>query len=281
MAHETVAFIGDLTVDNYKNIEIDPHYGGSSLNNAVWALRSGATRVSVIAAVGDDEAGKSFLKKMHEEHVDSTGVTALSGETSTIEIFIDPASGERSLRNWRAGVLEKYHLGKKEFDLLRLYTSASLTIYRNTKHLISELSQWGEVEEGRPFLAVNFGDLSHFDHSIDIVIANIGGIDAGFFGLDKETDKERIREIQLLAKDTKKLMVVTLGNFGAIAFDRNSTYEAPIIPLPDEKVKDKTGAGDAFLAGFIVDYMKYMNIQTALEAGNRIAAQKIQILGAY
>jgi sugar/nucleoside kinase (ribokinase family) len=281
MNHESIAFIGDLTVDNYPEFDKNPYFGGSSMNNAIWALRAGAEHVSVIAAVGDDEAGKSFLEKIKQEHINSIGVIVKPGRTSTIEIIVDSRSGERSLREWQAGVLEQYHLGDKEFALLHVHSAASLTIYGKTRHLIYELSQWGQTEEERPFLAVNFSDLSHFNHSLDIVNTNIRGIDAGFFGLKKEDDAEIIKDIQLIARDTGKLMVVTLNEYGAVAFDGKKKLVAPSVYVEKINIQDKTGAGDAFLAGFIVEYMKSRDVREALGAGNRIAARKIQILGAY
>jgi sugar/nucleoside kinase (ribokinase family) len=280
MHTSSIAFIGDLTVDKYPTLH-KTHLGGASLNSAIWALRAGAERASVIAAVGNDDAGKLYFDKMHEEHIDSTGVMVLPGKTSAIEIFIDPKSGERKYGAWHAGVLEQYHLREKEYDFLRLHKAASLTVYGKTKHLLSELSLWSEAVKMKPFLVVNFDDLSQFDHSLNIVKNNLNGIDAGFFGLDKEEDKKRIQELRKLAKDTGKLMVVTLGKSGAIAFDGNTKYEAPARHINPAAIKDTTGAGDAFLAGFIVQYMKSYDILSSLVAGNRIAAQKIQILGAY
>jgi len=280
MYKSSIAFIGDLTVDRYPNLG-KKYLGGASLNSAIWALRAGTKKVSVVAAVGNDEDGKLYFKKMREENIDSTGVSVLSGKTSTIEIFVDPKTGERSYGKWRVGVLEQYHLGEKEFDFICLHKAASLTVYGKTKHLLSELTLWSEAVKKKPFLTVNFGNLSELDHPFDIIAANVHGIDAGFFGLDKGADKEKIKELQLLAKDTGKLMVVTLGKSGAIAFKGNKNYEAPAIHINSKEIKDTTGAGDAFLAGFIVQYLKSCDILSSLEEGNRIAAQKVQILGAY
>ena len=273
-----LAFIGDLTVDYYPKLN-KKHLGGSSLNSAIWALRSGTDRVSIVAAVGDDEVGTAYLRKMRELGIEDAGVSVFRGITSNIEIFVDRSTGERQWGNWEAGVLGRYHLGDKAFDHLRVQSAASLTIYGKTAHLLTELSDWGRNEERKPFLAVNFDDLSQFTRSINVVEKHIDGIDAAFFGLDKEADEEIIKDISALSRDTGKLMIVTIGKYGAVAFQGGNELLSPAYTV--ENVIDTTGAGDAFLAGFIVCYMKTNDVQASLAVGNNIASQKIQILGAY
>lgn len=276
---DSIAFIGDLTVDTYPELG-KTHLGGSSLNSAIWARRAGANNISIIAAVGSDTAGKQFIKKIEEEHITSTGIRRMEGRTSFIEIFIDPVTKERSWGGWNAGVLGEYHLGEHEFSFLRHQAIASLTVYGKTAHLLSELSLWGRTTTIRPMLMVDFDDLSQFDRSIDIITKHIAGFDAGFFGLSGVSDKDKIQELQRLAGDTGKLFIMTLGKEGAIAFDGNKKYIATTQQIDSGKIQDTTGAGDAFIAGFIVQYIKSHDILSSLEAGNHTAGEKIQKFGA-
>lgn len=278
-----VTFVGDLTVDKYPKLKDKlPHLGGASLNSAVWALRVGADSASVIAAVGTDDVGKDYFAKMKLERVNADGVSILPGRTSSIEIFVDPGTGERRWGTWDGGVLEQYHLGNREFDLLRLARAASLTIYGKTVHLLPEFAGWGREHKTRPILAVNFDDLSQFDRSLKIVTDHLDGFDAAFFGLDREADGALITELEHLASDTGKLMIVTLGKHGAVGFKGIEKFESPAVYVAPGSVKDTTGAGDAFLAACIVEHMRTGgDIAASLAKGNLFGAQKIQILGAY
>lgn len=277
MLGSSIVFIGDLTVDTYPVLG-NVHLGGASLNGAMWAMRSGGDDVSIVAAVGSDKAGTLFRNKIRAEHIGDCGISVLNGKTSTIEIFID-SCGERRWGRWDPGVLEDYHLGERELTYLQTKHAVSLSIYGKTIHLLHELSAWGEKNRKDTQVTVNFDDLSQFGNSISVVRDYVDGIDAGFFGLDVSADKQHIRDLRDLANITGKLMVITLGTRGSLAFHGTREFAAPADEV--KKVVDTTGAGDAFLAGFMVHYMKSYDILSSLKAGNSLAARKIQLLGAY
>ena len=272
-----IAFVGDLTVDNYPESGTT-HHGGASLNGAIWALRLGAKRVSIVAAVGTDQAGELFLEKINSEGIHSEGLSVLQGVTSSIDIIID-SHGDHRWGTWNAGVLADYHLGEPEYRLLQKHAAASLTIYGKTRHLLPEFGSGWRKRNKPPFLAVNFDDLSQLDRSIEYVAQNIQNIDAGFFGLDFKKNAQLLSGLKRLAKETGKLIVVTLGKHGAKAWRGDDEYSASALNVPH--VVDTTGAGDAFLAAFLVEYLQTKSVESAIRKGNMIAGKKIQMLGAY
>lgn len=276
-----IAFIGDLTVDIYPELG-KTYLGGTSLNSAIWAKRAGAQHISILAAVGDDTFGNQYLKKVQEEGIDSESIKVFHGKTSTIKIFID-ANGQHGWGTWNAGVLEHYHLTSKEFKILQNQNAAVLSVYRKTQHLLSEFTEWGKEQEKPPLRVVNFDDLSQFNSSPEIVAKHIQSIDIAFFGLDREKDISLLNNIQRISRQTGKLMVVTLGKNGSIAFDGQSPYiTVPAEYVDPKRIMDTTGAGDAFLAAFIIFYLTTnRDIAVSLAAGNHFGAKKIQIIGAY
>src|SRR5579859_7544987 len=48
-----------------------------------------------------------------------------------------------------------------------------------------------------------------------------------------------------------KTLVITLGKRGAEIYTDGCFYETPVFPVPDEKIVDPTGVGDAFRAGLL------------------------------
>jgi fructoselysine 6-kinase len=272
-----IAFIGDLTVDIYPGLG-KIHLGGASLNGAVWAKRAGTKNVSVIAAVGTDEYGGKFNKMMMKKHINTEGVSVLPGATSSIDIIME-SRGDHRWGDWNAGVLANYHLGKREYTFLQKHVAVSLTIYGKTRHLLSEFTCGWRRAGDTPFLVVNFDDLSQFSRSIASVEKSLKSIDAGFFGLDLEKDEELLKQLKVLSQQTNKLIIVTLGKYGAQAWRGIEEYVSPGCAV--SRVVDTTGAGDAFLAGFLTEYIQSHSIQSGLDAGNKIAAQKIQKFGAF
>lgn len=271
-----IAYIGDLTVDVYPQ-KRKVHLGGTSLNSSMWAKRLGA-HPSILAAVGDGAAGTKFLQRLKKEHIDYSHVQTLHGTTSNIEIFLDNG-GEKRYGEWNPGVLTQYHLESAQYAFLKKHRAASLTVYGATRHLLDEFAGFGKRRKRRmPLLAVDFGDLSEFGKEVQTVAIGLDGVDIAFLGLDKDADEELINSLRELAGETGKLIVVTLGKYGSVAYNGKRVF---VQPPKNVVVKDTTGAGDAFLAGFLVSYLNVRNVPTALREGTNLASQVIQKLGAY
>ncbi len=74
-----------------------------------------------------------------------------------------------------------------------------------------------------------------------------------------------------------KIVIVTLGKKGALLLSDKTKY------FPGLKVKtvDETGAGDAFRAGFITEYLETKNMDMAMLMGNKVGAFVVTRLGVY
>ncbi|MBA9004421.1 carbohydrate kinase family protein [Thermomonospora cellulosilytica] len=75
-------------------------------------------------------------------------------------------------------------------------------------------------------------------------------------------------------------VVIKMGAEGALYF--NNTRAEPIVAPaePLEKIVDGTGAGDAFIAGFLPPWLDGKPAAEALAAGNRLAARAMSHIGA-
>jgi len=74
------------------------------------------------------------------------------------------------------------------------------------------------------------------------------------------------------------MVVLKQGSAGAIAATRQG--ERITRPAVAARVVDTTGAGDAFFAGFMANWLGARDLGAALEAGNRVAAMAVARLGA-
>ena len=82
----------------------------------------------------------------------------------------------------------------------------------------------------------------------------------------KINEKEANENSEWLTKSYEGELVVTLGKRGA----RLWFTEIPI--ETEHEVRDLSGAGDTFLAGLVVDYIKNADIRKAISFANRCAA---------
>ena len=85
-------------------------------------------------------------------------------------------------------------------------------------------------------------------------------------------------EVINFAKEVNKLIIITRGEKGALAVNKNEVIETPAkINL---KIKDLTGAGDLFAGGFLHGLINNKSIKESLEIGTEMSSKVIQIIGA-
>jgi len=77
----------------------------------------------------------------------------------------------------------------------------------------------------------------------------------------------------------QKIMILTAGSKGSIAWHQGTRYIQP--PQWIAEAVDTTGCGDAFRAGFILEYKKSGDIQKSLLAGTTLASSVAGYIGAF
>ena len=91
-------------------------------------------------------------------------------------------------------------------------------------------------------------------------------------------DVKRFDEVINFAKKISKLIVITRGDKGAIAINKNEVVECSA--KKDLQIKDLTGAGDLFAGGFLHGLINNKSIRESLETGTEMSSKVIQIIGA-
>lgn len=233
--------------------------GGNSLNQAVRFKELGFNS-AFIGALGTDDAGDRLAALLTNKQVDITSLKRIDGFTARNKIIND-AAGERFGVDgaWESGVYEAFSMTETEWFYLNNFdiwaTHANCPFFNST--LARKTTQ---------LLSVDFLHLRDYDLLQHCLIT----ADIVFFG----GTADMIGELAQIAKKTpEKVIVLTLGAEGSMAFSDNKTYMQEALPL--EKVIDTTGCGDAFQAGFTASFYKMRNVPDALLAGaelGRIAA---------
>ncbi len=249
------------------NVTIHRRRGGSAANVAVAAASTG-TPVRFIGRVGSDDTGRALVGELRDAGVDT--VVQYEGRTATIVVLVDKG-GERSMLPDRAAAVDLDSLGTK--DLIGVtwlhvpaYSLTAGTLEVTTRRAIERVHATGGAvsidvssvalinEYGpdafRDMLSALMPDvvLCNHDEAIALDVDGLGGISG------------------------TGLTVVKAGPDPAIAMDEGGPLvTVPAVPL--DHVRDTTGAGDAFAAGFITARMEEADIESALTAGHRLAAQ--------
>ena len=85
-------------------------------------------------------------------------------------------------------------------------------------------------------------------------------------------------EVIAFGKSLGKLIIITRGEKGSIAINKNDVFECGI--LKNLKIIDLTGAGDLFAAGFLHGYINNLPLKESLQKGTEMSSQIIQKIGA-
>ena len=91
-------------------------------------------------------------------------------------------------------------------------------------------------------------------------------------------DVKKFDEVIDFAKKVNKLIIVTRGDKGAVAINKNEVVECAA--KKDLKIKDLTGAGDLFASGFLHGLINNKSTKESLEKGTEMSSKVIQIIGA-
>lgn len=266
-----IVCIGDCGVDHYlpsgKFL-----CGGITANFALHAEAAFpvSDTITIISACGKDEAAGIIRKRFEGSKIDCR-IAALEGSSSVQYIEIEP-DGEKKFIRYDEGVLRYFEMSAEDKRIIAASDLRVMPVFRQIHGFFDHVMAIGSAG----LTAVDFADFAeHPDFSL--LDKYIAAIDIGFFGLSSEDDK-LIDIIEEKAEVQNKLLVVTLGADGSIAFDGPESFSYGATPV--DEVMDTTGAGDAFAAGFLSQYCYGQDVSASLKSGATLASVVIQRMGA-
>lgn len=255
---------------------VDVLPGGAAANVAVWARRLGAS-VALNGKVGDDTLGQVMLAHLDRELTAGSVEVVTGGLTTRVGILVSP-DGEHSFVIDHTKVL-RFGDGDAPLALLEGASAVFFNFYdiflaRSASFLTPLLARARAAGIPVVFDPSSFALLSEYGPRrildevgpLDVLIANDdeARVLAPAAGLDG-----------LLA--SAGLVVVKQGARGASALGPDGWGHEPAIPI---SAVDTTGAGDAFNAAFLVEWLTSGDVAAALRAGNRLGAHVASHLGA-
>lgn len=228
-----VATVGDNTIDRYVGDETARYAGGNAYNVAAQLAGHGR-RVAYFGAVGEDANARVLTRGLHRAGVDPAGLVTLPGPTAVTTILVD--RGERSFESEEFGVTAEYFPSDEHLALLAGARWVHIGMLPRAEELRDRLAALRRARGGRgPVVSQDCAVASGFTQ-LDVAFGSVG-----------EHGDARAWAHEALAGGAAAA-VVTRGAAGAIGTDGAEWFEQPAIPV---EVVDTTGAGDAFIAGYI------------------------------
>jgi len=263
LSYKMVA-IGDNCIDFYvKTKEAFP--GGNPVNVAVYTKRLGHD-ASYIGAAGDDENGQMLKEALARKGIDISHLHVHKGQTAVTEVFIE--NGNRVFGDYHEGVMEHFELTDEDKQFAGTHDIIVSGIWGKIEHEIKGLRAYGKP------IAFDFAD--HFEHPI--VTEALPYVDYAFFASEATGEDDLKETMKQLHACGPKVVVVTRGEKGSIAYDGAMFYHYGIMPC---EVVDTMGAGDSYIAGFLIKMLSGAPLEACMKAGAQNSSITIGYKGAW
>ena len=118
----------------------------------------------------------------------------------------------------------------------------------------------------------------HKPHFLDLVKNKLDIIFANEQEMMSLVDAKNFKDVIDFGKNLKKLLVITRGDKGAISINGDEIVENGI--EKNLNIKDLTGAGDLFAAGFLHGNLNNLSTSDSLNKGRQMSSKVIQQIGA-
>jgi ribokinase len=276
-----VAHAGPLAVGSDTDARITVAGGGQAANTAAWLARAGA-EVTLIAAVGDDQAGRERIAELTTAGV-RCAVRAHAG-TATGSIVVLTSATERTMITDRGAALlldpadvtaavraapGATHLHLSGYPLLHAGSRpgglAALAAARERG-----LTTSVDAASAEPLRQVGPSTFADLVRDTDLLLCNS---DEAETLAGSGSAEEQATVLTALARH----VVIKRGPDGAVWRTRDGVLRS----VPGMRVPsiDPTGAGDAFAAGLLAAWCAGAEPAAALTAGAALGAAAVQTVG--
>ncbi|HKX27928.1 MAG TPA: carbohydrate kinase family protein [Blastocatellia bacterium] len=246
--------------------------GGQVSSAMVGAQRLGL-RASYIGKVGYDNEGRMVIESLQKEGVDCSHVRiAVGAKTQGAVIIIEQFSGERTIL-W-------YHddgtrIAAEELKREMITEGRVLHLDGFDTQAALQAARWAR-ESGMPVtidLDTIYPGIDELLPLVDCLITSQALANDLTGTMDEREALKRLHE-----RYGCYLVAMTQGARGALAYvDQeylaSSAFRPPVI-------RDTTGAGDAFRAGFIYGLCQGLEIEESMRVANAVAALQCREMGA-
>ena len=261
------------------NLKIEKTVSGGSVANSIVGLSQLKNDVGFIGKISDDDFGQKYEDGLKEENVKYFYKKQKENlPTGTCLILVTPDS-ERTMCTFLgvAGKINENDVDEqivKKSDLVFLEgylwdegepKKAFEKAIKNSNKVAMSLSDTFCVERHKQ----NF--LKLVKEKLDLTFANEREIMALI-------NTRNFDEVVTFAKEIKRHIVITRGNKGAISIFRDRIVE--VNADKDLSIKDLTGAGDLFAAGYLHGFINNLSTSQCLEQGTKLSSKVIQQMGA-
>ena len=282
-----------LAMDLGGKIRIDDIFfstGGAGTNAAVAFARQNL-KTAAVFRIGKDVSGEAIKEEMAKEKVNADFIQEDEKLPTAYSVILEHKEGERTILVFRGA---NENVDEKEIPWTRITTkcfylsslSANLNILQKAidyKKSAGALIAWNP---GGSDLQLGLKTLLYYLKNMDIFLINQEEASA-LLNIPYEKTGSIFKKFNEIIQG---LAVMTKGPKGVLVSDGKNIFEAGV--FQENKIVDRTGAGDAFGSGFVAGLLNSKNfrrpsseiseenIKYAIKLASANATSKVENMGA-
>ena len=272
-------FPEDIYIPDGRNVGHVEYIHGGVSRNVVEDIANIELRPTFVGIVDDSALGEDVVKKLKNHKVNTDYVMTMPGGMGTWLAVFDHNGDLAGSISQRPNLMPILGLLEEKGDEIFANADSVIVEVDMDKDIIKKVVTLAKQYNKKLYGVVSNMSIAverrDFLKQFDCFICN--QLEAGMLFMEDYADKspEELRDILSKRVILGKIpaMIVTMGGNGAVYADVNG--EKGICPPQRVRVKDTTGAGDAFCAGVASGLTYGKTLSEAVEIGSRLAASVI------
>tara|TARA_X000001036_G_C20658330_1_gene797906 strand:- start:664 stop:1590 length:927 start_codon:yes stop_codon:yes gene_type:complete len=261
------------------SLNVEETISGGSIANSIVGLSQLGNKVGFLGKVNNDELGQKYedgLKKENVKYLYNKKNETIP--TGSCLILITPDS-ERTMCTF-LGIAGK--IGEQDVNEGDI---------KNSDMIFLEGYLWDEGEPKKAFdkaincskkTAMSLSDLfcveRHKTHFLDLIQNSLDIVFANEQEITSLINAKSFNDVISFSKQIKKNVIITRGNKGSVSINKDEFFECNA--QKNLNIKDLTGAGDLFAAGYLHGVINNLSIKESLIKGTELSSKIIQKIGA-
>lgn len=258
--------IGDNVCDCY--IDHDVFFpGGNCVNVAVHAKRNGAQEVNYVGVFGNDYMADYLESCLEKEGVTRHGSRKMYAATAQTGVKL--VNGDRVFVGGNPNSCQRIVamvMTNADLERAAQYDICHVSCYSSMESQLEKLNKVCPV-------AFDFSDIKDESY-FNLVCPNITYAFLSASDISLEEAKALAQKLHSLGP---QLVCLTRGKKGSLLYNGKEFYTQGIVPV---SVVDTMGAGDSYIAAFLVNYAEGKGIEAAMAAAAEYAAHNCTKQGA-
>ncbi|KAF3708292.1 Adenosine kinase [Channa argus] len=274
-----------------KKFKVEYHAGGATQNSikiAQWMIQEPQKVGTFFGCIGKDKFGEILKQKAEAAHIDAhyyeqdaepTGTCASCITADNRSLVANLAAANCYKKEKHLDLEDNWELVEKAkvYYIAGFFLTVSLeSILKVAKHA-SENNKLFCLNLSAPFICQFFKDnLMQVMPYVDVLFGN--ETEAAAFAKEQDLETEDTKEIaqkaQALPKENtkrKRIVVLTQGKDETIMALSDTVKTFPVIKIDPKDIVDTTGAGDAFVGGFLSELIQEKPLDQCVKAAHYAA----------